>query len=117
MPGRWSSNRCVLLIWALIFLVTAPLMHLPVSQAGDEIATDNGEMAKQREAYQSQYNLVKAVQKRLDVYGYRPGPIDGIFGPKTRAALMAFQKDKELNADGLIGIETLRKLGLIRKSN
>lgn len=30
---------------------------------------------------------------------------------------MAFQKDKELNADGLIGIETLRKLDLIRKKH
>lgn len=101
-------------MWALTFLVTVPLAHLSVSRAGDEIATDNGEMAKQREAYQSQHNLTKAVQKRLDVYGYRPGPIDGIFGPRTRVALMAFQKEKGLKVDGKIGIETLRKLNLIR---
>ena len=114
MPGRLSPSRCVLLIWALIFLATVPLVHLPVSRAGDEIATDNGEMAKQREAYQSQHNLIKAVQKRLDEYGYRPGPIDGIFGQKTRTALMAFQRDHQLMADGIIGIETLRVLHLIR---
>lgn len=114
MLGRWLSITRAFPVLALIALLAALWLPLPVSQAGDDMAAENSEMQKQLEAYQSTYNLVKAVQKRLDVWGYRPGPIDGIFGPETRAALMAFQKDNELRVDGLIGIETLRKLDLVR---
>ena len=120
MSGRWSSIQRKLLelsIWASIALVAALWLHFPVSHAGDDMAAENSEMQKQLEAYQSPYHLVKAVQKRLDAWGYCPGPIDGILGPKTRAALMAFQKDNDLRVDGLIGIETLRRLDLIRTGN
>ena len=117
MPGRRFSRRWPFKAFVLILVIAAPLIQLPVSHAGDEIAAGNDAMGKQLEAYQSLHNLVKAVQKRLDDYGYHPGPLDGIFGPQTRAALMAFQKDHQLKADGVIGIETLRKLDLIRRNN
>ena len=39
---------------------------------------------------------VKSVQKALQDKGMDPGPVDGIMGPKTMAALKAFQKDQKL---------------------
>jgi lysozyme family protein len=38
----------------------------------------------------------KAVQKALRDQGYNPGPIDGAFGPKTNAALLACRDQREL---------------------
>lgn len=35
---------------------------------------------------------VRTVQRRLIVHGYDPGPVDGILGPRTLAAIMAFKR-------------------------
>jgi hypothetical protein len=35
----------------------------------------------------------RAIQQRLAELGYKPGPIDGIMGPRTRAAIRAFERD------------------------
>lgn len=47
--------------------------------------------------------LLQELLFRLD---YDPGPIDGIFGPRTGAAVMAFQRDLVLDVDGIVGSET-----------
>lgn len=39
---------------------------------------------------------VRKLQKLLNDRGFDPGPIDGIFGPHTQAAIFAFQKEKGL---------------------
>src|SRR5438552_663664 len=46
---------------------------------------------------------VRHMQKQLAVLGFRPGPIDGIFGPHTEAALKAFQRSRGLAPDGVFG--------------
>lgn len=54
---------------------------------------------------------VKELQTRLNVAGFDCGKIDGIFGKKTEAAVMAYQKDKKLTVDGKAGKNTITKLG------
>ena len=56
--------------------------------------------------------LVRAVQRRLTALGYDVGDIDGIFGAKTRAAVILFQKDNGCTRDGVITArnKTWRKL-------
>lgn len=44
---------------------------------------------------------VRAVQERLSELGYFPGDVDGIAGPTTRAAVMAFEFDKGFVQTGL----------------
>jgi peptidoglycan hydrolase-like protein with peptidoglycan-binding domain len=39
-----------------------------------------------------------------------PVTVDGIFGPKTQAAVKAFQQEKGLTADGIVGPKTWPKL-------
>jgi Putative peptidoglycan binding domain len=57
---------------------------------------------------------VKAVQKALQDKGMDPGAVDGIMGPKTMAALKAFQKDQKLTESGRLDDQTREKLGVTR---
>jgi len=43
---------------------------------------------------------IRGVQKALAAHGYEPGPIDGIAGPQTQAAVRAYQADAGLDIDG-----------------
>lgn len=54
---------------------------------------------------------VLRTQDLLVAAGYAPGPIDGIFGPKTELAILAFQDDHGLRVDGLVGSNTRKALG------
>jgi len=56
----------------------------------------------------SGYDLysTKGVQQALSDLGYDPGPIDGIMGPKTKSAIMAFQTDAGISIDGVVGPQT-----------
>src|SRR4051794_34378127 len=38
-------------------------------------------------------NVVRAAQKELQDRNYNPGPIDGVVGPQTRAAVTKFQSE------------------------
>ena len=55
---------------------------------------------------------VRAVQQKLAAGGFHTGPIDGIYGPQTASAVMAFQASRGLVADGEAGARTLKALGL-----
>ncbi len=55
---------------------------------------------------------VRAVQQALLDKGYNPGPIDGIMGGKTRAAIRDFQRDQNLPDTGRLDEETQRALGV-----
>ena len=57
----------------------------------------------------SRGDWVTIAQGRLVVAGY-PVEVDGIFGPKTKQAVIAFQKAHGLTCDGIIGPKTWSKL-------
>jgi hypothetical protein len=57
-------------------------------------------------------DTITQVQSKLSDLGYVVGSIDGLFGPKTRAAIVKFQKDSELAPNGTIDKDTLLQLGL-----
>ncbi len=50
---------------------------------------------------------VEALQLALSRAGYYSGAIDGIFGQQTRRAVIAFQQDRGLTADGMAGPITM----------
>jgi Putative peptidoglycan binding domain/CHAP domain len=49
---------------------------------------------------------VLAVQRRLLALGYDPGPLDGVYGPAVADAVVQFQTDRLLDADGIVGPST-----------
>ncbi len=53
---------------------------------------------------------VTAVQARLERLGYSSGNIDGIYGPKTEAAVLAFQAARGIKVDGIVGPVTRYEL-------
>ena len=55
-------------------------------------------------------DLVRAVQEGLAALGYDPGPIDGVAGPKTRAAIGDFQTAAGLAPDGAASPALLARL-------
>lgn len=62
--------------------------------------------------YGASGNITKLLQEKLISLGYSCGPCsaDGEFGNATRVAVMQFQRNNALEADGVVGPNTWRKL-------
>ena len=55
-------------------------------------------------------NITKLLQEKLVSLGYNTNGVDGIFGSGTEKAVISFQKNNGLVADGIVGQNTWRKL-------
>jgi len=64
----------------------------------------------------SKGSSVKLAQQKLIAAGYKISA-DGAFGPKTKAAVIAFQKSRGLTADGIIGKNTWAALNTSKKAS
>ena len=53
---------------------------------------------------------IAELQRRLTELGYKPGPIDGVAGPRTTNAIKKFQHDHKLPVTGNLDAETIREL-------
>lgn len=53
---------------------------------------------------------VTRLQRTLQAAGFNPGGVDGVFGKRTRAAVLAFQRAKGIGVDGVVGPKTSQKL-------
>ena len=59
---------------------------------------------------------VRALQRQLARARYSPGPIDGLFGPRTEQAVRRFQAAHGLHVDGIPGPVTFANLGRTARS-
>lgn len=55
---------------------------------------------------------VALIQQRLKEWGYYTGDVDGIFGRGTHNAVVRFQRQNKLSADGQVGSKTAAAMGL-----
>jgi N-acetylmuramoyl-L-alanine amidase len=58
---------------------------------------------------------VSELQSRLNSLGFDAGKVDGIFGSKTQAAVLEFQRNRTLAEDGMSGPEVLTELRLVAR--
>jgi peptidoglycan hydrolase-like protein with peptidoglycan-binding domain len=59
---------------------------------------------------------VESLQKALAALGVNPGKVDGVFGPKTEAAVTRFQKRAGIQADGIAGSQTMEAIEAMQKA-
>jgi cell wall-associated NlpC family hydrolase len=50
------------------------------------------------------------MQKMLKATGFDPGPLDGLFGPRTQKALLAYQRATASKVDGTLDLPDLERL-------
>ena len=65
----------------------------------------------------SQGEEVRQIQLQLKNLGYFNDKIDGIYGKQTKEAVIKFQMDNNLIADGIAGTKTLEKLNITSNSS
>ncbi|MFB6466142.1 S41 family peptidase [Cytobacillus sp. Hz8] len=59
---------------------------------------------------------IKVAEKMLKAVGYDPGKVDGYFDSQMKEAVMQFQKDQKLKADGILtGPDTLALMEKLRE--
>ena len=104
MNCKSAAKKSVILIFALA-LALATILSLLFIETPD---VAQASVLKQG----SRGDSVKTVQQKLIRWGYLKGSADGIFGAKTKAAVVAFQKKNGLTADGIIGTRTAQALGI-----
>ena len=83
------------------------------SSSGAQTSASAAEMlpAAKQESNVSVENMTKKqIQQALKNAGYYDGVVDGKFGGKTKTAIMEFQKNMGLKADGVAGKMTKEKL-------
>ena len=56
-------------------------------------------------------NNIRQVQEALRKKGFDPGPLDGIFGPRTEESVRSFQDRYGMKASGKLDNQTLYALG------
>ncbi|MFH0732880.1 MAG: peptidoglycan-binding domain-containing protein [Candidatus Omnitrophota bacterium] len=73
----------------------------------DQWSSDSYEMPEQKAYSTTVVKLSpKQIQRALKSAGFYQGPIDGKIGPKTKQAIIKFQKANGLKADGIVGKRT-----------
>ncbi len=60
---------------------------------------------------------VREIQTRLKKWGYYNGTVDGIYGTRTKNAVVYFQRKNGLTADGVAGPATLAAMGIRSSQN
>ena len=98
-----AATKILLILLAMILLAGLLAYFLP---------TDNGVADAAVLKQGSSGATVKTMQTKLINWGYLTGKADGIFGSKTKAAVIRFQRNNGLGADGIVGTKTAQAMGL-----
>ena len=98
---------------------TRPVLPVPVerpagiaAESAAAVATGDSGAAP---APQDRRSMVRSAQRALADAGLDPGPADGLMGPKTRAAVIAYQRRVGIEADGEIDAALLQRLTAVER--
>jgi len=107
IPGAWAVGGA---------FDSDPTIATPASPgfiSGDGLNGDglNGDFARQSPGpTRGATDLVRRIQNGLADQGFYLGPLDGRYGPQTRAAIKAYQKSADLTPDGKASAQLAKDL-------
>ena len=88
-----------------------------IARARQDDLRDDATRDKDRaelEAIEANLGLNKSsrtlVERRLELLGYRPGNVDGVFDATTRGAIRRFQQASRITVTGYLNANTVRQL-------
>lgn len=99
-----EKKKVFIIAWRIGFIILVNLMIIAM------LLNSGGAQALSK--YGSTGSEVTQIQQRLQELGYDPGKADGIYGTRTKNAVISFQRDYGLTDDGIVGPKTLEALGL-----
>lgn len=99
---RIIKSTIAIAVVSLIFAALAAVSSWLQPDSAAEALSKNGSSGSE----------VTKIQTRLKSWGYFKGSVDGVYGVKTKNAVIYFQKKNGLTADGVAGNATLRALGI-----
>lgn len=99
-----EKKKILIIAWRMGFIILVNIMIIAM-------LTDSGSV-QALSRYGSTGSEVTQIQQRLQELGYNPGTADGIYGTRTKNAVISFQRDYGLSDDGIAGPKTLEALGL-----
>ncbi|MBO5412332.1 MAG: spore cortex-lytic enzyme [Clostridia bacterium] len=118
MKKSIKKGVAVALVACALGIPTAVVAHRSGKIDGERpqiVATIDGETIMVAVLKQgSKGSEVREVQRRLKLWGYYNGSVDGEFGAGTKKAVIAFQKKNGLKADGVVGSSTYKALGMTK---
>ena len=100
-------------IMPCLALLCVPTMSVAAAPSDSRPEADRGSVPLARGAGPGQPQgepRVWALQRRLRALDHRPGPVDGLYGPLTEAAVERLERDSGLSVDGIVGPQTRRVL-------
>jgi peptidoglycan hydrolase-like protein with peptidoglycan-binding domain len=98
---------------AVAATIATPTM--PIGAFGDVLMAQAAQPKAQPKAQPQAPRMdvtVFVAQQELKVRGFDPGPADGRLGPKTTAAIRAFQAKQKIPVNGTLDARTIAALGI-----
>ena len=96
----------------IAFAVTLSLLLFDVSLALAVVADATTGAARPGTLPQPAPRYVREAQRALRELGYEPGPADGVIGPRTREALVRYQRAEKIAVTGRLDPETMVRLDI-----
>ncbi|NES86919.1 MAG: peptidoglycan-binding protein [Moorea sp. SIO2B7] len=104
--------------WQRLFPSTPPKVATPTSSSNTSTNRPTGRTTANSQSIAAlpilkqgmEGNAVRRLQQRLSALGFFKGQVDGIFGQQTLNAVIAAQSSFGLDADGIVGSATWKKL-------
>jgi peptidoglycan hydrolase-like protein with peptidoglycan-binding domain len=98
--------------WPTVFSVASVVVSLATfAGSGGAAGTAQAASAVSPTAT-SEPRFIREAQRTLGELGYRPGPIDGVVGRRTRSALTRYQRSERIPVTGHLDAETLVRLDI-----
>ncbi|MGH7316075.1 MAG: peptidoglycan-binding domain-containing protein [Candidatus Rokuibacteriota bacterium] len=88
-----------LIVFAVAVSIAALLTGAGIARSSDEAARPAP-------------RFVREAQQALRDLGYRPGPVDGVVGPRTKGALAQYQRAEKIQVTGRLDAETMVRLDI-----